>query len=103
MGVQLFFRYECSGIKSVHVSMLLAEEVIGVHATVFTGKDPEQPKPGDGNYFQQARLCAETSGDGDEEGRHQGADHAHPLPGGLIHHTLRSSVLDIATYYSYSI
>uniref|UniRef100_A0A453GT06 Uncharacterized protein n=1 Tax=Aegilops tauschii subsp. strangulata TaxID=200361 RepID=A0A453GT06_AEGTS len=79
------------------VGLTIHEELSG------QGKDPEQPKPGDGNYFQQTRLCAETSGDGDEEGRHQGADHAHPLPGGLIHHTLRSSVLDIATYYSYSI
>ena len=39
---------------------------------------------------------AEKSSSGNEEGRHQGADHAHPVPGRCVHCTLRSSVLDIA-------
>lgn len=42
-------------------------------------------------------LCgAEKSGHGDEEGRHQGADHVDRVPGGSVRYSLRLGVLDIA-------
>ncbi|KAI5000005.1 hypothetical protein ZWY2020_004594 [Hordeum vulgare] len=91
---------ECSKASDDDLDKMIIMHIQAYHTrrTVWTGKDPQQPKPGDGNYFQQARLCAETGVDGDEEGQNQGADHAHPLPGGSLHYTLPSGLLDIAIY-----
>lgn len=61
------------------------------------GEDNRWTGNGDGQYKEQARVCTEKSGDGDEESRSERADDDDMFLARLVHHPFRSRLLDLNT------